>query len=247
MIPSKCEQEISLPCYFFDVNKKLRPAAFFDIAQDIAMKGAEMIGAPDWILEKRDVAWILTRMHVHYESIPSIYSKVRLQTWHAGVSGPMYIREYLMYDEQGNILVRATSSWVLMEISTRSIARAERIADILSPEPQCPERAIEDNAPKIVWPRGAEPELTASHKVLYSDVDYNAHANNARYPVWAYDILPDEFTCGRRISDFYINYNHELHPSETTGMYAVRRDQSSWIVEGKREDVQNFICRIDFD
>ena len=82
MIPPKCEQELSLPCYFFDVNKNLRPASFFDVAQEIAVQGSAMVGAPDWVLKDRDIAWILSRMHVRFEQYPRLYDKVLLQTWH---------------------------------------------------------------------------------------------------------------------------------------------------------------------
>ena len=149
MIPPKCEQELSLPCYFFDVNKNLRPASFFDLAQEIAVQGSAMVGAPDWVLKDRDIAWILSRMHVRFEQYPRLYDKVLLQTWHSGISGPLYTRDYLMLNADGNVLIRATSSWILMEISTRSITRVDRIFDLMSPEPQCDGRALDANAPKL--------------------------------------------------------------------------------------------------
>lgn len=246
MIPPKCEQELSLPCYFFDVNKNLRPASFFDLAQEIAVQGSAMVGAPDWVLKDRDIAWILSRMHVRFEQYPRLYDKVLLQTWHSGISGPLYTRDYRMLDADGNVLVRATSSWILMEISTRSITRVDRIFDLMAPEPQCAERALDANAPKVVWPKGLEPEYNVEYTVQYSDTDYNGHANNARYPVWAYDALPLEMVRESHPKDFYINYNRELHPGEAVQLAIARRDPSSWLVEGTRDGMQNFICRMDF-
>jgi acyl-ACP thioesterase len=246
MIPPKCEQELSLPCYFFDVNKNLRPASFFDLAQEIAVQGSAMVGAPDWVLKDRDIAWILSRMHVRFEQYPRLYDKVLLQTWHSGISGPLYTRDYLMLDADGNVLVRATSSWILMEISTRSITRVDRIFDLMSPEPQYDGRALDANAPKVVWPKGLEPEYNVEHTVQYSDTDYNGHANNARYPVWAYDALPLEMVRESHPKDFFINYTRELHPGETVQLAVARRDPSSWLVEGTRDGMQNFICRVDF-
>jgi len=246
MIPSKCEQDLLIPCYFFDINKNFRPAAFFDLAQEMAMQGSAQLGAPDWVLKERDLGWILSRMHVHFERVPRLYETVKLQTWHSGITGPLYTRDYQMRDSEGEIIASASSSWILMEISTRSITRVDRIFDLMSPEPQCAERALPANAPKVVWPHGAEPSFKAEHKVLYSDVDYNGHANNARYPVWAYDALPWEDITGKQISDIYINYNRELHPQDTVELYGVPSSGNGWIVEGKREELQNFICRFEF-
>ena len=246
MTASKCEQELSIPCYFFDINRNLRPASFFDIAQELAAVGAVMVGTPDSVLAGRDLVWILIRMHVHYDRLPQRGDTVRIQTWHSGVSGPLYTRDYMMLTPDGEPLVRSTSSWALMEISTRSLAKADRIFDLLPEEPQCAERAIEPNAPKIIWPRGKEPDFVIPHTVRYSDVDYNRHANNARYAVWAYDALPEEVTTGSQISDYYINFNRELHLGETTELSCVEAGEKSWIVEGVREGQQNFICRMDF-
>ena len=78
-------------------------------------------------------------------------------------------------------------------------------------------------------------------------MDYNGHANNARYPVWALDALPLEYVTSHVLKDFYINYNRELHPGETATLAVARRAPGSWLVEGSRDGSQNFICRMDFE
>ena len=52
---------------------------------------------------------------------------------------------------------------------------------------------------------------------------------------------------GRRITDFYINYNRELHFGDAVELARVMRQDGSYIVEGHSGDAQNFICRMDFD
>lgn len=246
MTPSRFEQDLSLPTCSFDVNFRLRPAAFFELAQDLAVGGAAMVGAPDTVLRQRGVVWILIRMHVRYDRMPALYDSVRLQTWHAGVFGPLYLRDYIMLGTDGSPLIRATSSWGLMDLENRSLARASRIFDLLPPEPQDPSRALEENAPKIVWPQGSLPDYETVHRVMYSDVDYNGHANNARYPVWAYDALPPEVAYGTPLKDFYINYNRELHPGTEAQLRRLPCPDGSWIVEGMSEGNQSFICRMAF-
>ena len=246
MTPSKFEQDFFVPTCCFDINSNMRPAAFFEIAQDLAVNGATMVGAPDPVLKQKGVVWILIRMHVHYERLPRLYESVKLQTWHAGVVGPLYIRDYMFLSEDGQPLIRATSSWALMDIENRTLARADRIFDVLPPEPQHPDRAIQTNAPKLFWPSGALPDRVTTHKVLYSDVDYNGHANNARYPVWAYDTLPPELSASGRISDFYINYNRELHRNDDAELRRLPLQDGSWLVEGSCDGLQSFICKISF-
>ena len=247
MTPSKFEQDFAVPTYCFDINSRMRPAAFFEIAQDLAVNGATMVGAPDPVLKKKGVVWILIRMHVHYDRLPKLYESVKLQTWHAGVAGPLFIRDYLFLTPDGQPLIRATSSWGLMDVENRTLARADRIFDILPPEPQHPDHALESNAPKIVWPAGVLPDLVTTHNVMYSDVDYNGHANNARYPVWAYDALPPEVAESGSITDFYINYNRELHPSDVAELRRLPLADGAWLVEGSHDGMQSFICKMKFN
>ena len=77
-------------------------------------------------------------------------------------------------------------------------------------------------------------------------MDYNGHANNARYPVWVYDALPKEYNEGRTLTDFSINYNRELHPGETASIRLARTDSDTWLAEGSHDGYQNFICKMDF-
>lgn len=246
MTPSKFELDLSVPTCHFDSGSLMRPAAFFEIAQDLAVGGATMVGAPDPVLKQKGVVWVLIRMHVQYDRLPRLYDKVHLQTWHAGVVGPLYIRDFVFKSMEGDTLIRATSSWGLMDVENRSLARPARIFDVLPPEPQHPDRALDTVAPKIFWPAGAEPASVSEHKVLYSDVDYNGHANNARYPVWAYDTLPEELASSGRISSFSINYNRELYLGQTAELRCLQDTDGSWIVEGLHADYQSFICKIDF-
>ncbi len=247
MTPSKFEQTFPIPTHDFDLHSRMRPAAFFELAQELAMGGSTMIGVPDNVLGPRGLAWILLRMHVEYDRMPRLYEDVHFQTWHAGITGPLFIRDYKFLSTDGETLVRASSSWALMERETRSLARPGRISDILTAEPQHPDRAVSFNPDKVIWPEGAGPDLVLPRRVLYSDVDHLGHANNTRYAVWAYDALPPEVTFSRNLKSFSINYNRELRPSDTVTLRRVQTGPASWIVEGVHDEVQSFICMMEFD
>ena len=91
----------------------------------------------------------MLRNSIHFDRLPLMAEKVTLQTWHSGIKGPISTRDYRMLDADGKTIINATSSWALMDFETRRIAKPERISDLLSPEPQCPERALEPDAPKV--------------------------------------------------------------------------------------------------
>ncbi len=246
MMPDKYQEEYIIPSYFLDCNDRLRPSSFFDIAQELGVRGAMQIGVPDTVLRGRNLCWILLRNAMHCDVLPGREEKVTLQTWHSGVRGPISTRDYLVLDADGKVMISATSSWALMDIETRSLAKPERIFDLISPEPQNAARALQPDAPKIILPRDCEAEEAGTHVATYSDLDYNNHANNGKYPHWAMDCLPVEVATKQKVTDFYINYNREVRLGETVKLIRAQSPDGSWYVEGLVDGLQSFICRIVF-
>ena len=187
----KFRDDYIVPCYFIDNSYMLRPSSFFDLAQQLAVRGATELGASDFVLHERGLGWILVRNAIHFDAYPTISEPVKLETWHSGVRGPYFTRDYRMVSKDGKSMVRATSSWVLMDIATRSIAKPDCIADVFPMEAQCSERALQPDAPKVIFPKDAVKEDAGVHIVKYTDIDYNLHANNAKYPAWSMVFLTE--------------------------------------------------------
>ena len=246
MTPDRYKEDFAIPNYFLSLGHRMRPSSFFDIAQELAVRGSNQLGTPDPVLMERGLCWILVRNAAQFYRLPGMEEKVRLESWHSGVKGPIFTRDYRVIDATGKVAIKATSSWVLMDINNRSIAKPERIFDLMSPEPQCPERALQPDAPKIFFPRDCEAENVGTHLVTYSDLDYNQHANKAKYPHWAMDCLPTELSTQKTVSDFVINYNREALLGETIQLLRTRDADGAWYVEGRIEDLQSFICKVVF-
>lgn len=242
----KFRDDYIVPCYFIDNSYMLRPSSFFDLAQQLAVRGATELGASDFVLHERGLGWILVRNAIHFDAYPTISEPVKLETWHSGVKGPYFTRDYRMVSKDGKSMVRATSSWVLMDIATRSIAKPDSIADVFPMEAQCSERALQPDAPKVIFPKDAVKEDAGVHIVKYTDIDYNLHANNAKYPAWAMDCLPESETMNKRVSDFYINYNREVRLGSNVQLVRAQGADGAWFVEGLFEGAQSFICKIVF-
>lgn len=247
MIQDKYREDLQVPCYFTDNSYRLRPSSFFDIAQQLAMKGASQLGGSDFVLHERGLGWILVRNAFHFDRLPRVFDDIKLETWHSGVNGPYFSRDYRALSSTGETLVRATSSWVLMDMENRAIVKPDAIVDIFPLEAQCPERALQPDAPKIVIPKDAVREDAGEHVVRYTDIDYNYHANNAKYPAWAVDCLPEEFTTEKTVTDFFINYNREVRLGGTVRFMRARAADGAWFVEGTCEGLQSFICKIVFE
>ena len=240
-------QDICVPCYDTDASFYLKPASFMDMAQEIAYWAAQGLGFGYDDLHVHHVAWVLSRMHFHFENPPKWRDNVTLYTWHKGADGLFYLRDFFLQDADGNRLVTCTSSWVVIDERTRRLVRPEELQDKLSTGDV--DDAIAERAPKVVMPRGTEPEPAGEHTVVYSDVDIIGHTNNARYMVWAMDSIDYETASACRVKDVYINFNKETTPGTSVQLYRLKTEEDGalvWYVEGRVEGKSAFCVKMVF-
>lgn len=237
----KFRQDICIPCYQTNQNTFLRPAAFMDLAQEIAYWAAMELGFGYENLHIHHTAWVLSRMHVHFVCPLKWHDTVPLYTWHKGADGLFYIRDFEMLAPDGAVAVQATSSWVVIDERSRRLVRPEDLKNLLDPERQVAD-AIAEPAPKIILPKEGEAEEAGCHTVSYSDLDLLGHTNNPRYVVWAMDCLPLE-EASRPVKELYINFNKETRAGDTVQLLRLRTEQG-WFVEGRVDDKTCFVVQL---
>lgn len=244
---NKYTQKITIPCYDTDASWRLKPASFMDLAQEAANRHASVLGFGYDDLILSNTAWILSRMHIEFVDAPKWREEVTLQTWHKGLNRLFFLRDFLITDSEGRPRVKATTSWLVMNLETRRLVRDPKLMD---DNGVCSENVIETPAEKVQMPKDIEPELVLAHKVEYSDVDLNAHANNAMYMQWSMDAVGYEVTSKHSVKSFTINFNHEVKPQEEVELYRVfveEEDALRVYIEGKVQDQSAFIVEIIFN
>ena len=240
----KTTQRLTVTCYDTDVAHFLKPGAFMDMAQEIAYVSAQSMGFGYEDLERYGTAWVLSRMHIEFPSMPRWKDAVELQTWHKGFEGPFYVRDFRMTGADGQPAVLATSSWLIIDTATRRLLRREHLADKLPLDTECHESAIDEPCGKVVMPETGMEEI-AEHRVKYSDIDIIGHANNAKYIVWAMDCLDYEWVAGCRVRSIRINFNQEVLPGQTVELFRAPVDKG-WVVEGRVQDRSSFCAELLF-
>lgn len=240
----KTTQRLRVTCYDTDVAHYLKPGSFMDMAQEIAYVSADALGFGYDDLQRYGTAWVLSRMHVEFLQMPRWKDEVVLQTWHKGFEGPFYVRDFRMTGADGQTAIRATSSWLIIDLATRRLLRREHLADKLPLDTECHESAIEEPCGKVVMPPEGMEEI-AEHRVTYSDVDIVGHANNAKYIVWAMDCLDYDWVSGCRVRSLRINFNKEVLPGQIVALFRAPVE-GGWVVEGRVEDRSSFCAEFLF-
>ena len=237
----KVTDSILVKCYEVDAAKRLKPAAFMDIAQEMAYQAATAMhfGYEDLIVKNK--AWVLSRMHFRFIEAPHWGDEMQILTWHRGAFGPFFVRDFELVGADGKRKAEATSSWVIIDTESRRMARQE---DVLPAEDTaCHDFAIETPAEKVMMPRGVEPEYVMTHRAAYSDIDLVGHTNNARYVAWAMDCL-EYAEEGIQVVDVEVVFHKEARPGDEIQLFRASEGGRTF-VEGRCKGRQIFCVRFE--
>ena len=166
-------------------------STLFSYFQDTSSRNVDKLGiGVDALIENYSIIWVLTKMLVNINRIPSLNEKITIETWPHPPKKIEFQRDFLARDEKGNIVAAAISSWVLLDVNTREIKKSDILSTDYSHRTYVKERAIDNRLRKLKPFSQLE---TVYRKVIgYSDTDFNGHINNAKYIDYIMDCFPIE-------------------------------------------------------
>lgn len=208
------EKDYRLRLMDFDQHGRIQPWALLDLFQDMATLHAEDMGIGRASVVAEGVFWAIVRMKFEIVRQPRYPQKVVVRTWPHSLSRFSFIRDFAAYDEEGELLVKATSEWVLMDVVSRKFASVKD--HYAGPTDFSEDRAFSKKPRKVAnFEEEGEPTLTVVP--TYCDIDVNGHVNNAMYARFVVNALnPSE---QGYIHSFQIDFRHEAHVDEPLALY----------------------------
>lgn len=192
-----------------DAFGRAKPSALLSFAQDIAGEHAALLSGNWEALQKKHLFWAVSRHHLEVLKPPKIGQTLLLRTWPMETTRVAYPRAVEGYDQNGALLFRMVSLWVLMDTQKRSLVLPGKSGLTIN---GC-NRGCEGKLPASLLPGNYE--NTHCRTVLYSELDRNRHMNNTRYLDWIADLLPLSFHEGHYLSSCTVCYLQELLPGQT--------------------------------
>ena len=214
-----------------DIARRQKLSSMFGMFQDIAALHAANLGAAvDWLDKKLNLAWILMRVRVEIDKYPVYTQDVTVETWPQEPRA-LYERDYVIRDMDGNALVRASSTWVIMNLSTREIKR-DKFLDYCGIEIK-KDRSLERGLSRLKSLQKTKPVY--AKEVKFSDVDYNVHVNNAKYVDFIMDCFSFEEHRTRDIKAIEVHYINEVGPGEIMKFRRKKINEQTEYLEGVRK------------
>ena len=213
-----------------DINGNLYPSVLLTLMQEAAHGQFDAAGnnIKTMRTEKNLGLWV-TRIAI------SVYDKIGEDDVVCARSSPTNDSRGLMFNRcyqlvRGDeVVAEAISVWTLLD--TKEM-KPIRFSDTDFGMPF--EDPIEISAPaRFPFPRDMELVEAGRHKVRYSDIDYNQHLTNTRYPNLICDMLPS--LEGKRVSEFSISFVNQAETGEDL-TFLVGEADGAYYVRSLRSD-----------
>ncbi|MCK9625909.1 MAG: thioesterase [Bacteroidales bacterium] len=238
------KEKFIIKCYEVDTQKNYKAFAFMNAAQEIAHIHSTQIGCGYYDLIKNNNVWVISRAHVKFIKAPKWEDMVTLETWNRREDGLFAIRDFEMTDKDGNPMIEATTSWLIMNMDSRRVQRTDHILGNSYDDKSNPKEAICGHCEKISAPDNLQ--FIGQKEIKVTDIDYNLHTNNAKYIEWTMDCLDIEILKSKAIDEFKISFNTESKIHDIIDLYHSKINDIEYYVEGKKKGKSVFQIIIKF-
>ncbi len=173
-----------------DFNQQATLPAICNLLQEVAGNHARELEFDITDLQKDKLTWVLHRLHVQMDRFPEWRETITIKTWPSSGDGLRAYRDFLIMDENGNIIGKSLSYWLIMNIKSRRPARIPKEILEMAPENANHVLPITD----ATFPEIDQPDYLEEFEVRKTDLDLNRHVNNVHFIEWALAPLPDDAT-----------------------------------------------------
>jgi acyl-ACP thioesterase len=191
-----------------DLHKHLTVPALLNAMHETAMQNVLRLKLSVWDMAPDKLAWVLMRLELKVKRPILLNEQLKVITYPTGFEKLFTYRDYVVYDEQGERIAEAASTWILMDTEARKPRRIPphimaRAADMPDPEHYLPRATAS-------LPAWTDTELhRATHCVGWHDLDFNHHLNNMYYLRWMLDTVPVPVLESQTLTHLLIHYKQE--------------------------------------
>jgi len=217
-----------------DLMDRLKPSSILQFFQDIATEHANILDIGYKKMLSMKCFWVLTKVCAEIIKHPKMCDKVKIVTYPRKPSAVEANRDYYIFNDRGEVLVKGSSKWCVLDYEAKKI---RRISDVFyhPDESYRQEDAIEGGCVRLRPPLSLE--HIGGYQVKITDLDTNQHMNNAKYANFMLDLEDIDFVKNHDLKRFEINYVGELPFAEKIKISRSPNDDiSKRIYRGVRSD-----------
>jgi acyl-ACP thioesterase len=178
--------------------------SLFDFMQDAASDHAVILGYGRDDLLKKNHFWVLSRMYAEISELPLWKDIVIVRTWPSGTDKMFAMRNYDLYTSEGKHVAAASSSWLIIDRTTKRIHRPDEV--LMNYNNEQPATASSLRGAVKLQGSDINGSLSPAFRVSVNDLDVNLHTNNVNYLKWINNTYNLNFIMEHHPSTIEINY-----------------------------------------
>lgn len=219
--------------FLLDSRKELSLNGLLSLIQEAAWEHAERLGYGYSAMLQRNLIWALIRQNMDIHWWPQWGQQVTVRTWLRPLNGLLVTRDLEFSVDQG-CFCQATAQYLLLDHQRRTPAPAPMQAPDFYPL----QRLAHD--PQKIPPKTGLPVL-ARFPIRTSDLDMHAHVNNTRIGQWICDSVPSQAHQQQRITRYEVDFQAEMHASQTIAVEAGPLGDGLWHFQGRRQEDERVV------
>ena len=238
------EREYRVHVYETSADERVNLCSLFNYMQDIAAEHAIKLGYGRDELMKTNHFWVLSRMFAVISDLPFRDETIIVKTWPFGTDNVFALRFYEIRYPDGRIIASASSSWLIIDRTTKKIQRPDSSLTSYNSVAQTGSVPVR-NALKLSE-SNEYGQISSEFKVKLSDLDVNLHTNNVNYLKWVNDSYDLDFTMNHVPSSVEINYLAESMFGENIMIRTSKEEGNGFSFRHSiiRLDDKKELCRI---
>jgi len=177
-----------------------------------------------YMIKEFNAMWVLMKQEIQIKDLPKQGDQIQVTTFPVGFEKVFAYRDFYVRDQFGNLMASASSTWVLMNMETRRLARMPKFFSELT-------LPTEGFLPKVDFKLSPVERVDVSRafRVDLYDLDFNGHLNNVMYARWILEAIPEVEHKPFYPATFQIQYKQEARKGDQI-MTQIQQDGSAFNV-----------------
>ncbi|RPH50810.1 MAG: hypothetical protein EHM85_09010 [Desulfobacteraceae bacterium] len=210
IVPDIWREERIIESFDADMMGRLRPQTLFLFLMNSAWNHTRGTGFGYEAMSERNQIWVLIKAQISVKRRPKWGERIKIETWGKETVRFYALRDFTVCSGEGEKLVSATSSWMILDKTSGRPQRFDRQSD--SFPWQAGRDEMETSLEKVQeLKNGGE---LARFRVFFSDIDVNRHVNSAKYLQWMIDSHSYGHLETTEIKEIELNFLSEALPGD---------------------------------
>jgi acyl-ACP thioesterase len=233
------KDQYTIHSYQVDMNNNATLVVLCQLMQESAWNHAEHLELGFSHLNRKNFIWVLRRQLVKMYSFPKWGDSIEVYTWPTAKDNLFCYRDFRISDSAGSVIGEATTSWFVIELTSRKPQRTDSYFHV--DLTQDVEPVFPGKLDKLQPPTSTA--NTRLIQVTYGDLDRNEHVNNVRYIDWILNGLPFDYLRTHELKEMEVNYLSEASYDDEILVRCEKKEASHFFHSLIRKKDNTELCR----